>query len=312
MDLEWNQSPTGKLGEVKGLPFEIIEIGAVKLDKNFKEVDTFSQLIHPQIYQQINVITESLINISSKDLEGKDDFSVVIEKFIAWCGQDFIFATWGNMDLLELQRNLKYFNIANFLPKPLLYYNVQKLFALTYFDNQIPRTLQYAVEYLDIVVKEKFHRAFIDAKYTAKVFQKIDIKIIKNNVSIDYFCNPKTKTEEIEIINDKDTKFISREYSSRQSILCSREILAIKCLKCKKDIIKKVKWFTTNSKTYYCLGYCKQHGYVRGKLRIKKTEEGKYYVIKITKYITTEDARSIIQNYNQLKEKKKKKIESSK
>ena len=33
-DLEWNQSPDGKKFENARLPFEIIEIGAVKLDKD--------------------------------------------------------------------------------------------------------------------------------------------------------------------------------------------------------------------------------------------------------------------------------------
>ena len=32
LDLEWNQSNTGKEPQVKELPFEIIDIGAVKLD----------------------------------------------------------------------------------------------------------------------------------------------------------------------------------------------------------------------------------------------------------------------------------------
>ena len=31
LDLEWNQSPLGKDGSMDRLPFEIIEIGAVKL-----------------------------------------------------------------------------------------------------------------------------------------------------------------------------------------------------------------------------------------------------------------------------------------
>ena len=34
LDLEWNQSPRGKAGERFGLPFEIIEIGAVRLDES--------------------------------------------------------------------------------------------------------------------------------------------------------------------------------------------------------------------------------------------------------------------------------------
>ena len=36
-DLEWNQCPGGKKGANKKIPFEIIEIGAVKLN-NEKEV----------------------------------------------------------------------------------------------------------------------------------------------------------------------------------------------------------------------------------------------------------------------------------
>ena len=36
LDLEWNQSSRGKQYTVLGLPFEIIQIGAVKLDENNK------------------------------------------------------------------------------------------------------------------------------------------------------------------------------------------------------------------------------------------------------------------------------------
>ena len=41
-DLEWNQSPNGKEDSVEHLPFEIIEIGAVKefwRDRNVSQAD---------------------------------------------------------------------------------------------------------------------------------------------------------------------------------------------------------------------------------------------------------------------------------
>ena len=56
-DLEWNQSPRGKAGEVSRLPFEIIEIGAVKLDKDRNEVDRFQQVIRPAVYRTLNYRT---------------------------------------------------------------------------------------------------------------------------------------------------------------------------------------------------------------------------------------------------------------
>lgn len=51
-DLEWNQGNTGKEGEVKGIAFEIIEIGAVKLNEDFKMTGSFSRLVKPQIYHE--------------------------------------------------------------------------------------------------------------------------------------------------------------------------------------------------------------------------------------------------------------------
>ena len=51
MDLEWNQNSVGKRDRDSNKPiFEIIEIGAVKLDENYEIIDKFSQLIKPQIY----------------------------------------------------------------------------------------------------------------------------------------------------------------------------------------------------------------------------------------------------------------------
>ena len=49
LDLEWNQSPSGKIYSNKSLPFEIIEIGAVKLNSCFKEIGRFSELIKPRV-----------------------------------------------------------------------------------------------------------------------------------------------------------------------------------------------------------------------------------------------------------------------
>ena len=47
LDLEWNQSPTGKKNTVSEIPFEIIQIGAVKLDSNFNIIDEFNMNIRP-------------------------------------------------------------------------------------------------------------------------------------------------------------------------------------------------------------------------------------------------------------------------
>ncbi len=67
-DLEWNQSPDGKKFENARLPFEIIEIGAVKLDKDKNIIDSFQRLIKPQVYNWIHDSIHEVIHVDYKDL----------------------------------------------------------------------------------------------------------------------------------------------------------------------------------------------------------------------------------------------------
>ncbi|MFW5631837.1 MAG: DNA polymerase III, partial [Acetivibrio ethanolgignens] len=69
IDLEWNQCPLGRdLGE-RDLPFEIIEIGAVKLDENRQFKGKFHSLIKPQVYKDIHQKTWEIIHIDKEELE---------------------------------------------------------------------------------------------------------------------------------------------------------------------------------------------------------------------------------------------------
>ena len=64
LDLEWNQHSGGRKERILDKPiFEIIEIGAVKLDENYNIIDKFSQLIKPQIYHTMHKITADLIHL---------------------------------------------------------------------------------------------------------------------------------------------------------------------------------------------------------------------------------------------------------
>ena len=53
-DLEWNQNPDGRKHPDSRLPFEIIEIGAVKLNEKREIIDTFQCLIKPKVYHWIH------------------------------------------------------------------------------------------------------------------------------------------------------------------------------------------------------------------------------------------------------------------
>ncbi len=299
-DLEWNQGNTGKEGEVKGIPFEIIEIGAVKLKEDFEITDKFSRLIKPQVYHEMNHITKDLIHIRMEELENEKYFPEVAGDFLEWCGEEYIFCTWSPMDLLELQKNMKFYGMEPLEDKPMKYYDIQKLFSIGFEDGKSRRTLEYAIDFLEVEKDIPFHRAYSDAYYTAKVMAKLD-KSVYSNYSFDVFVTPKTRKDEIKVIFDNYAKYISREFESKSEAFADREVMSVRCYLCRRNIKRKMKWFTPNSKHYYCVGYCNVHGYVKAKIRVRKSENEKIYIVKTTKFISEEEANLI--NEKKIKQK---------
>lgn len=115
-DLEWNQSPGGKRYANRHLPFEIIEIGAVKMNEEKKITDTFHKLIKPQVYNWIHDSIHEVIHVDFKDLANGTPFPQAVKEFLEWCQEEWTFFTWGNQDVMELQRNMKYYGLLELLP----------------------------------------------------------------------------------------------------------------------------------------------------------------------------------------------------
>jgi hypothetical protein len=89
---------------------------------------------------------------------------------------------------------------------------------------------------------------------------------------------------------DTYAKYVSRAFSDKNAAFADREVSSSKCYLCHRNLRKKIRWFTPNGRHYYCLAYCEKHGYLKGKIRMRKTEDGKVYVVKTTKLITEEAA----------------------
>lgn len=131
LDLEWNQG-SGQEPEVKEMPFEVIDIGAVKLNEKRNIMDKYNQLVKPVVYHQMNRITSDLVHLHMEDLQKGRSFVEVMNEFLAWCGEDYVFCTWGPLDLFELQRNMHYFHMEPLSGKPVKFLDVQKLFSIAY------------------------------------------------------------------------------------------------------------------------------------------------------------------------------------
>ena len=123
MDLEWNNSFNKATQKFMN---EIIEIGAVKLDENLNQVDTFSELIKPVISKKLRSRIKTLTNISNEDVKAGRPFSKVVEDFEEWVGEDAVIMSWGDTDIRTLLTNYKWFMKKNSLDFIKKYADLQK------------------------------------------------------------------------------------------------------------------------------------------------------------------------------------------
>lgn len=309
LDLEWNQSNTGEEAEVKDIPFEIIDIGAVKLNRGRSMTDEFNHLVKPTVYLHMHKITGKLIHLHMQDLQNGEPFPQVIEEFKVWCGQDYIFCTWGPLDLYELQRNIRYYGLKPLSNAPICFLDVQKLFSIAYEDGKSRRSLEYAIDYLHVEKDIPFHRAFSDAYYTAKIMALLPEEVLEN-YSIDTFVLPKKREEEIHVLFHNYMKYISREFADKQQALEDKEVISTKCYLCRKNIRKKIRWFTPNGKHYYSVAVCPVHGFMKSKIRIRKSGNDNVYVVKTSKFISEEECAKLQKKREEAREHRKLKKKS--
>lgn len=293
IDLEWNQPIDGKSTEERALCFEIIEIGAVLLDENRKPVRHFSRVIKPQVYRTMNAITRNIVNIPKEELNQGDLFPDAMKEFLSWCGKDYVFCTWGSGDLLELQRNIKYYELPPLSARPIAYLDVQKLYGLAFEGKKSTRSLEHAIEALNIKRDKPFHRAHSDAFYTAEILAAIKDESLLTRYSYDTFCIPGNKKEEMTVDFPDYRKYISRGFEDKNEAIRDREVSSSRCIRCGKRLKKCVRTFTPNGRYFLNVAYCEEHGYLKSKIRLKKTDEGKTYVIKTQKFITADEMAEI-------------------
>ena len=295
IDLEWNQGYHSRYDETETIPFEIIEIGAVKLNSEFCEVGTFNRLVKPQIYRELNSMTSQLVHLNMRQLYRAACFVDVMDEFLEWCGrEEYIFCTWGTLDLTELQRNMRFYDMEPLYDGPAKFLDIQKIFSIAYEDSKIRRTLEWAIEYLDMEKDLSFHRAIHDAIYTARILQDFPHKEVLQKVSFDLFIPPQRREDEIKIQFPDYNKYISRVFPDKKTAFADKEVSSSKCYLCHRNLKKKIKWFTPNGKHYYCVAYCEKHGYLKGKIRVRKLEEGGLFIVKTTKFISEKKVQELI------------------
>ena len=179
-DLEWNQSLEGRK-RLEGLPGEIIQIGAAKIDEDFNVKEVFNVLVKPVKYVKLNKHVKDLTLISDEDLERGVSFSEAAERFRTFCGDDSVLVSWGPDDLLMLDNNLSYFGLdSSWIPDT---YDGQLMFD----DMEMQEGRQWPLNYALFHFNERpdgAHNALADVLSTVAVLKHLDLE---EGLSDEYF-----------------------------------------------------------------------------------------------------------------------------
>ncbi len=273
VDLEWNQ-PLNHQNRVyrevgDRLIFEMIQIGAVKLDSERRVIDSISVLIHPSCYLRIHPRIQRMTHLGSEELADAPLFNEAMDRFMAWCrqeGDDFLFLTWGSDDVSVLQQNLDFFDCHPDMP-PLC--DIQHQFSDA-FKLKNRMGLQPAMELMEIRPEEgrDFHNALHDAYYTALVWQKVPD--IANTA--EYARQPKQLIHPD--VNHGRVK--GEAFDSLRLAMDSETARQPKCPTCGRPCeVEEAGYVPQAADKYIGLAKCRQHGKILVRLRLRASQSGR-------------------------------------
>lgn len=105
IDFEFTPIPKKFVEQREIVKNEIIQIGAVLLDSNYRKISTFSTYVKPEFATHIKPSVSKLTGITDTDLENAPSLKEAIEKMTVWIGSDkrTRVYSWSDTDLYQLE-----------------------------------------------------------------------------------------------------------------------------------------------------------------------------------------------------------------
>ena len=179
LDLEWNQAYAQKALAVQRqlssrLRGEVIQIGAVKMDKSLRICGSYQIIVKPRYYKKLHKHVSELTGITQEQMDVGTPLIVAAESFKKWCGEDFAFLTWGPDDIPMLKENFHVNDIDfDWLN---VTYDLQQIFSRQTDGEAKQRSLEFAMDHFKIPMNLPAHDALNDAYFTALVAQKLNVE----------------------------------------------------------------------------------------------------------------------------------------
>ena len=167
-DLEatcWDGSPRDKQQE-------IIEIGALKMNR-FGEVESsYSKLIRPLLNPVLSTYCKELTNIDQIEINRAETFPIVIEDFLDWSEidyEEYLLCSWGSKDKTLLKQDCQLHQLEADWVEP--HINIKRQYHEIHRIHR-QRGLKYTIQAEGFEFTGEHHRALTDAENLAKIFLK--------------------------------------------------------------------------------------------------------------------------------------------
>ena len=259
-DIEWNH------GRDEIRLDEILQIGAVRLDRlGGKILDTFRVNIRPSVHKELGVAAREVLDLPTF-LQAEQDFPQAMASFCCWCGDERLFAAWGNSDVEVLRRNCAYWDVPS--PEMEKVYDIQASFS-NRLGSELRIALYRAVEYCGIPDCFDCHDALYDAVYTAMVGAWIPADGLVPYAlprRLQRLCKEKFPRQPRRRVGP----FVTRELA-----LEARESRRAMCPHCGRKLWIQT-WTSAGREKYYADFYCPLHGWYLCRLTLDVGEDGKW------------------------------------
>jgi 3'-5' exoribonuclease 1 len=150
---------------------EIIEIGAVKINKDKQIIDEYNAFIKPIIYPELSDFCKQLTSIKQAQIDIAQGFPIVIEQFKNWIGIDdeYLLCSWGFYDKKQFTSDCNLHKLDPGWINP--HISVKQQYAVIR-SLQKPIGLGSAIMYEGMIFEGTAHRGIDDAKNIARIFLK--------------------------------------------------------------------------------------------------------------------------------------------
>ena len=256
LDLEWNQAYAQKALAVQRqlsarLRGEVIQIGAVKLDKNMNICGSYQVIVKPRYFKKIHKHVSTLTGISQEMMDNGTPLTEVADSFREFCGDDFVFLTWGPDDIPMLRENFH----ANSLEWDWLMNScdLQQIFNRQTDGLNKQRSLEYAMEYFGLTQELPAHDALNDAYFTAMVAASLDtVKGVAtySDIKGEYLLS--------DVIGDADAG--DDGYVTIGELLDDKVVKSPLCPICSQPLAQREKTLHSKGQRYTILFNCKKDG----------------------------------------------------